>query len=121
MSCAVCRRKSVVLRNGLSSRRWRRLPNADIARPAGLRVLHLVPALFGPAGIVGGAERYALELARHMANRLPTRLLTFGLQSEERRIGNLAVRVVGEDRKSTRLNSSHVSISYAVFCLKKKK
>src|SRR5437868_10757055 len=25
----------------------------------------------------------------------------------------------GEDRKSTRLNSSHVSISYAVFCLKK--
>src|SRR5207249_11768450 len=27
----------------------------------------------------------------------------------------------GGDRKSTRLNSSHVSISYAVFCLKKKK
>src|SRR5690349_24137088 len=28
---------------------------------------------------------------------------------------------VVEDRKSTRLNSSHVEISYAVFCLKKKK
>src|SRR5271167_1274976 len=28
---------------------------------------------------------------------------------------------VKRDRKSTRLNSSHVSISYAVFCLKKKK
>src|SRR5699024_11280938 len=28
---------------------------------------------------------------------------------------------LGTDRKSTRLNSSHVSISYAVFCLKKKK
>src|SRR5690606_39477326 len=27
----------------------------------------------------------------------------------------------GRDRKSTRLNSSHVKISYAVFCLKKKK
>src|SRR5690625_5367596 len=27
---------------------------------------------------------------------------------------------LGEDRKSTRLNSSHVAISYAVFCLKKK-
>src|SRR5699024_12640706 len=27
----------------------------------------------------------------------------------------------GTDRKSTRLNSSHVSISYAVFCLKKKR
>src|SRR3989442_8928089 len=29
--------------------------------------------------------------------------------------------VVDRDRKSTRLNSSHVRISYAVFCLKKKK
>src|SRR5256885_16630163 len=29
--------------------------------------------------------------------------------------------VVGQDRKSTRLNSSHLVISYAVFCLKKKK
>src|SRR5699024_12090718 len=28
--------------------------------------------------------------------------------------------LVSQDRKSTRLNSSHVSISYAVFCLKKK-
>src|SRR5258705_8356944 len=28
---------------------------------------------------------------------------------------------VGRDRKSTRLNSSHLGISYAVFCLKKKK
>src|SRR5437879_9459978 len=33
-----------------------------------------------------------------------------------RTIGNIAVR----DRKSTRLNSSHRCISYAVFCLKKK-
>src|SRR5690348_17824245 len=33
----------------------------------------------------------------------------------------LARVLVLEDRKSTRLNSSHPSISYAVFCLKKKK
>src|SRR5690554_3545901 len=32
----------------------------------------------------------------------------------------IAVQRTGEDRKSTRLNSSHVRISYAVFCLKKK-
>src|SRR6266540_6841726 len=35
-----------------------------------------------------------------------------------------AFRVIAEgeeDRKSTRLNSSHITISYAVFCLKKKK
>src|SRR3712207_8630395 len=31
------------------------------------------------------------------------------------------VRTQREDRKSTRLNSSHANISYAVFCLKKKK
>src|SRR5256885_8319117 len=30
-------------------------------------------------------------------------------------------RRIGQDRKSTRLNSSHLVISYAVFCLKKKK
>src|SRR5438132_8422526 len=36
--------------------------------------------------------------------------------------GNGAVMTYGEiDRKSTRLNSSHTVISYAVFCLKKKK
>src|SRR5690606_40327645 len=32
-----------------------------------------------------------------------------------------ALAVLRRDRKSTRLNSSHVKISYAVFCLKKKK
>src|SRR5690606_38768841 len=32
-----------------------------------------------------------------------------------------AGEAAGRDRKSTRLNSSHVKISYAVFCLKKKK
>src|SRR5438067_9778789 len=34
--------------------------------------------------------------------------------------GLVKFRQPNEDRKSTRLNSSHVSISYAVFCLKKK-
>src|SRR5690606_41960351 len=37
-----------------------------------------------------------------------------------RTTSNLAVSSL-QDRKSTRLNSSHVKISYAVFCLKKKK
>src|SRR5207253_9852112 len=36
-------------------------------------------------------------------------------------IGFVDQALVDEDRKSTRLNSSHVAISYAVFCLKKKK
>src|SRR5689334_24080967 len=40
---------------------------------------------------------------------------------DDRRFDGRAVPVEVEDRKSTRLNSSHSSISYAVFCLKKKK
>jgi glycosyltransferase involved in cell wall biosynthesis len=58
------------------------------------RVLHLVPALFGPTGVTGGAERYALELARHMADVVPTRLLTFGDRDERTRTANLDIRVV---------------------------
>src|SRR5437899_7683693 len=34
--------------------------------------------------------------------------------------GTLKAQAIPEDRKSTRLNSSHLGISYAVFCLKKK-
>src|SRR5699024_11254750 len=43
-----------------------------------------------------------------------------GQLSEAGLRGGAPVDEEGEDRKSTRLNSSHVSISYAVFCLKKK-
>src|SRR2546430_8492493 len=44
-----------------------------------------------------------------------------GHPDQQRVAGLLAVPLgVGEDRKSTRLNSSHSQISYAVFCLKKK-
>src|SRR5437899_5567092 len=43
----------------------------------------------------------------------------FKLTSWERGYGDM--KLVPEDRKSTRLNSSHLGISYAVFCLKKKK
>src|SRR5699024_12151305 len=41
----------------------------------------------------------------------------YDLQSQNHELATLRV----EDRKSTRLNSSHVSISYAVFCLKNNK
>jgi alpha-maltose-1-phosphate synthase len=59
-------------------------------------VLHIVPALFASDdGITGGAERYAFELARYMANEVPTRLLTFGQRERRERNGNLCVRVIG--------------------------
>src|SRR2546430_13520931 len=43
-----------------------------------------------------------------------------GAKNSAIRVGNRS-RLVSIDRKSTRLNSSHSQISYAVFCLKKKK
>src|SRR5207253_6197302 len=53
---------------------------------------------------VGGAGNVARNIAA-----LGARCIFLGVVGED------------EDRKSTRLNSSHVAISYAVFCLKKKK
>lgn len=60
-----------------------------------MRVAHVVPALFGPDGVVGGAERYAFELARHMAAEVPTTLVTFGASDEDYTSGALRVRVIG--------------------------
>src|SRR3712207_8294752 len=41
--------------------------------------------------------------------------------AKDRPFDDFEVNAVGTDRKSTRLNSSHANISYAVFCLKKNK
>src|SRR2546422_5995007 len=65
------------------------------------------------------------EFCRHTADlaaRLPgdrIEALVDGLVAVRQRGGRLYF--LGVDRKSTRLNSSHGYISYAVFCLKKKK
>lgn len=60
----------------------------------GPRVVHVVPALFGPGGVVGGAERYACELARHMAEVVPTTLVGFGDADREEWRGPLRVRTL---------------------------
>src|SRR5690606_39719091 len=49
------------------------------------------------------------------------RLLEIGVDVARIEVAHAQFEDAGEDRKSTRLNSSHVKISYAVFCLKKKK
>src|SRR5207253_10945646 len=73
-----------------------------------------------PISFVGLAE---LDL--HPAERRRTQRRVEGLwhgRASEIRLGkSLTERFRKRDRKSTRLNSSHVAISYAVFCLKKKK
>src|SRR5699024_12627545 len=49
------------------------------------------------------------------------RIMDYGKYRFEQQKKEKEARKKQRDRKSTRLNSSHVSISYAVFCLKKKK
>src|SRR3712207_7537410 len=54
---------------------------------------------------------------------LPARALRGQARTVPRQLGargHRAEQGVAQDRKSTRLNSSHANISYAVFCLKKK-
>src|SRR5262245_64558486 len=60
-------------------------------------------------------SRHARGLARHARRRDRRR------PHAPLRAARAAHAVAGGDRKSTRLNSSHLGISYAVFCLKKKK
>src|SRR5690606_40066122 len=99
-------------------------------RSAGSRVLHPFPTRrSSDLGVVPGRFGDALDLLCDLAVadlRLRLRLHRL-LQLLLRQIG--AAPLVDQrplqclqrgDRKSTRLNSSHVKISYAVFCLKKK-
>src|SRR3546814_3883425 len=79
----------------------------------------------GPGGIVrdleegAAAEQFDVPLAGHIGEAH----IRFGIERDERSVGKRdrrALACFGLDRKSTRLNSSLMRISYAVFCLKKK-
>src|SRR5207249_4458579 len=83
----------------------------------GERLLRTVASAFGKVGdrsgmhlAVGGEVKVAFELEAHLVEVMAVA-----------RRHEVAAEHAERDRKSTRLNSSHVSISYAVFCLKKKK
>src|SRR5690606_41134935 len=83
--------------------------------PAGISTLSLHDAL--PILVEsGGGPGTANIKSHHNVGGLPDDL-RFTLVEPLRELFKDEVR----DRKSTRLNSSHVKISYAVFCLKKKK
>src|SRR2546426_5894729 len=72
------------------------------------------------------AGRYAVETGMRQIERLteemtPVRQQIAAISSRQPGCRALQHNHYGIDRKSTRLNSSHLVISYAVFCLKKKK
>src|SRR3712207_8176849 len=63
----------------------------------------------------GGREYYAFRVRQNTTTDLtPQQIHEIGMAEVRRILADI-------DRKSTRLNSSHANISYAVFCLKKKK
>src|SRR5207302_7878831 len=66
----------------------------------------------GEAAPLPGTSIDTIEDAQHAVTELAARM-PFAVESP--------AHATGIDRKSTRLNSSHVKISYAVFCLKKKR
>src|SRR3712207_6857485 len=78
--------------------------------------LHDALPIFGEGAVKHGLVAAAAHLLHHHVG--DARALVGGDRDPHgRSVGNADPR----DRKSTRLNSSHANISYAVFCLKKKK
>src|SRR3712207_8990904 len=79
------------------------------------------------ASVASNQQRQALPLLKNDAPLVGT-----GIEGDVMKMFHATIKAEGEgeviavdgahvDRKSTRLNSSHANISYAVFCLKKKK
>src|SRR3989442_7954917 len=93
----------------------------SVALPEESRLLHTLGLLASglarqPVAVQALARAPASAPAPGQAHALPPRAV---LISQPARL--LVPANSRADRKSTRLNSSHVRISYAVFCLKKKK
>src|SRR6266498_5170684 len=90
---------------------------------------HQLPRRKGDGLRAGGHAEEAADLAdvpAYLGDQLVDAgeglLATEAVLEGDRHVAPVQVAVeVEQDRKSTRLNSSHVRISYAVFCLKKKK
>ena len=60
-----------------------------------MRVVHVVPTPFGAGGLLGGGERYPLELARALARHVECELVTFGTARRSwREPGGLRVRTL---------------------------
>src|SRR6266481_8845451 len=97
-------------------------------RPERLALPHVPRTLVrGGHGVVGELLFLASDEGNRPADRDRLGELTrihLGVDRPERRQPHIGpdhgIAVATQDRKSTRLNSSHSSISYAVFCLKKK-
>src|SRR3712207_5003300 len=87
-----------------------------VARPLQRLAIPGLPWWLTAAGFGVGLWIFALYVMAHLIAGLPAFLGFIPLAW-----ASFAGHILFGDRKSTRLNSSHANISYAVFCLKKKK
>src|SRR5205814_7146782 len=102
----------------------------DIQRPSNARAKKIKRIVYGTVALVlVGGVTYGLSKLRPAAPSVdratiwPDEVKRGPMVREVRGLGTLVPEdirwIPAQDRKSTRLNSSHLGISYAVFCLKK--
>src|SRR5256885_2829060 len=94
----------------------RRPPRSTLFPYTTLSRSSLLEALAPRAGMAEGALAFVSRVTVSTLDALPV-----GVPAPRAGEASVVGMVEGRDRKSTRLNSSHLVISYAVFCLKKKK
>src|SRR5690625_4084474 len=107
------------------------LPDGSRKEFPGSVTVHEVAAAIGPglakAALAGEIDGRLVDTSHCIEEDAELRFITArdeeGLEVIRHSTAHLLAQAVKQmgDRKSTRLNSSHVAISYAVFCLKKKK
>src|SRR5256885_9135704 len=90
------------------------------AESIGIKLTHVygLTEVYGPASVCAEQPGWDDLPADQRAQRKRRQGVPYPLQEA---VTVLDPETMREDRKSTRLNSSHLVISYAVFCLKKKK
>src|SRR5690625_1555045 len=97
-----------------SDPRWLMLSAVVLAAPLAwyrrypTAIAIIIPAIYIVTGYTVGIEMYVSQVALYLSFYAVS-----AWENDRRR-----AQIVRIDRKSTRLNSSHVAISYAVFCLK---
>src|SRR2546427_7084820 len=92
-------------------------PYTTLFRSEEIHLVALYVARDQLSRLVGVAAHVGLQELGRLAAQLAAQLL----DGEVEAVTRLGAQRGKRDRKSTRLNSSHSQISYAVFCLKKKK
>src|SRR5215469_5538185 len=98
------------------------MPAGRLCPERSARHLLSLPAWLGMRPVCQPSQASSGSPRRRRHRRTPCSLsLPLRPVPMRQRLQYNAANPLGQDRKSTRLNSSHVEISYAVFCLKKKK